>query len=560
MAQGEAATPTLLGLGVLGQPGYYPALTQWMALPWMRALGALGDTYRLSLSLYSGLLVLGTGALVRRVAGRSAGLAAGALVATVPILWMLRSEAMLDAPLAATLALVLAMVPVEGDRPHAGRATLAGLLLAGALLAKQTMLFFALPALALLVGRALWQAATPGTERRALVAGLLASGVGIGALVAGGWAFPAVWLSLAVGLLLLGLGQRRRSLPAWSHLRDVALVAILGAGLAGTWYARSAAWFRSGLEQVAATHDIATGAAGIVRSLGYTEHLWRALLPAPVALLLPLGLLLCWPLRSPRLLLALVALVGGFVGLSRFADLHSRHFAPLVPLLLLVAALPIGALSRWRPLLGRGVSGLVVIASVLFALTWRSPEHIDPRWQVGLRDADFAPDMPAHTLGELGRRMLRGPDRWVLSAPLPVQAQWPIAAAVAAVITDTQDQARTLALPPLQRGMVLLYADDAFLDAEGLLLFAEQAEVYWLDVRAPQQMPQLAVALAADQPALAYALELVARSGSRTGVASRHLDAAGFVELQRWPTVLPGRRGAQDLVLRRGSSMEGAGR
>lgn len=560
MAQGEVAAPTPLALGVLGKPGYYPALTQWMALPWMLRLGVDGDTYRLSLSLYSGLLVLGTGALVRRVSGRSAGLAAGALVATVPILWALRVEAMLDAPLAALLALFLAMAPVEGDEPSPMRATLAGLLLAAALLAKQAMLYFALPVLGLLVLRATWLAAAPGSERRTLLGGLVVAGALILALAAADLPFPAVWLALGGGGGLLVWAHRRRAQPGWGRLRDVLLAAVIGALLAGTWYARSIGYFRSGLAQVAATHDVATGAVGLVRSLGYVEYLWRSILTGPIALLLPVGLVVAWFMRGPRLRLVLLALVCGFVGLARFEDLHSRHFVPLVPLLLVVATLPLGLVARRWPRLAAAAALPLVAYGLVFALSWRWPERVDARWQVSQKDSDFAPDMPAHHLGELGRRMLMGPNRWLWAAPEPVAAQWPIDQAVARLVADAQAQNKARGGSALRRGQVMVYADDAQIDSEGVLLYAEQAGVYWLDVRAPQPMAQLQQAVANDGADLHYAFELVGRGGARAGASSGPLAAAGFSEVERWPALLPGRRGALELVLRRGPSTEGAGR
>ena len=226
-------------LGWLLEPMYYPAFTTVTAWPVLWAGSMAAGDVRLSYALYTGVLVAGLAVMGWRVGGRRLGLAGGLAVLTVPLLWALRVDVMLDVPLAAMVAAFLASLPLVGKaRFRWHRAVACGVLLSIGMLTKQTMPYMAAPALAWVGLPALFRAAQ---QRRGWTAGLAVGALAVGGLGVAGAFFVKGHSWIALGVVAVGVvasGWLARSQRA-AHLGELTVVGGTALLLAGPWYARS---------------------------------------------------------------------------------------------------------------------------------------------------------------------------------------------------------------------------------------------------------------------------------------------------------------------------------
>lgn len=530
LAQQERPLP--LALRPLLATNYYPAFVAWLALPVMNLLGPTGHLFRALIGVYSGLLVGGSGALAWRCWGRSAALPAALMAATVPLLWSLRGEVMLDAPLAAMGAWFLVVLPAAGPARR-GQALGCGLLLGAGMLTKQAMPYVALPALAVVGARASF-AAVPGWGGRAALATLV-GGVGLGAvaLYVARWPWAAVAVMAVLGLSLAVWGHRGRAVVGRAWLRDLAVLGLVALAVAGPWYARSAEPILTGLELARIEHPgVPQGWPGVVRILGMVEYLTHHLLPAPVAVAGLLGVGVAVPLGRgrPWVLPTMVTGLAAFALISRFPDLHGRHYAPLVPILVACAAAGFAALARggWW---GRWGSGALTVALGIWvgalAVSWRAPFDLEPARLIDQRDADISPALPAPNLPDLARRLMRPPTLFRLQAPSPTATDVPLHAAIAAAEADRA------ARWPDAVGHVLV--GDVTLEVPGVHLALVEGGFTRLHPVSPATVGHARKQLEREP---VYLLELLSVDGqgrAHRRAADPSMVALGATELQRWP-------------------------
>lgn len=541
-----------LNLGLLLEPTYYPSLVPWLATPLLQMPGASGYDYRGFLALFTGLLVFATGMLARRLLGTELGLAAGALVLTVPILWPLRADVMLDGPLAAMVVLFLACLPrPEG---HLLRYLGCGLVLGLGLLTKQTMPYLAAPALAVVGLPVLWRSLPKGPVRS------LGLFVALGALAIAailytrGQAWPALGIVLT-GTLALSNGAFRPGVSEdRQHLGKLAMMVLVALLLAGPWYVLSVGPILEGLEITRASHaDVppTLSEAGALRIASTVLFVFQEMLPWPhvLAALVGLGSLYWTAGKRPLLWAVAATFLGGTVLISTFPDLHVRHFAPVVGPLLVLAVTPLVLLPEK---VMTAVATLVAALGILAGLSWRSPEAVPPAWRAGASDAHAPQGLVAADWGELGLKARRLPGNLRAFAMVPPEDALPLRQAVIAMARDRDAASR--------RSSALLLSEDPAIEAEGL-----QLEVQALGLDGLVAVMGSAEALVRELPPefrAAYAVDLVSAGGAgeegrggrgRRGryAPSPALERLGFEELGRWPARLEGGPGDLELVLYR---------
>lgn len=429
-------------LGWLLEPMYYPAFTTVTAWPVLWAGSMAAGDVRLSYALYTGVLVAGLAVMGWRVGGRRLGLAGGLAVLTVPLLWALRVDVMLDVPLAAMVAAFLASLPLVGKaRFRWHRAVACGVLLSIGMLTKQAMPYMAAPALAWVGLPALFRAAQ---QRRGWTAGLAVGALAVGGLGVAGALFVKGHSWIALGVVAVGVvasGWLARSQRA-AHLGELTVVGGTALLLAGPWYARSVGPLLEGLQLTRAAHsDVPEGLAGVFRMLGMTPFSTHHLLPAPWAIALLVGLpVLPWLVRRrPLLGPALAAFVGGQLFISSFPDLHARHYAPLVgPLLLLAVGTLDGAAAVLKKVqLGGALRTGVVMcvaahAGLMVASGWGGP-RLSPMKAADLRIPGVFPPVDGRALMDI----LLSPPKLVRGAvPLPDTQVLPLHDALRAIDAD----------------------------------------------------------------------------------------------------------------------------
>ena len=514
---------SFLGWATFLRPAYYPNLVPWLARPLLQLEGATGADYRVFLALFSGLFTLGTGLLARRCWGTGPGLAAAALTLTVPLLWTLRAETMLDLPLAAMTALFLASVPMVPGRPV--RAAGSGLLLGLGMLTKQTLPYLAVPALGWLWLWALRPLSWGGRCLGAL-SGVAVAG-GAGALFMSGWGWTAV------GVALLGLGaiaavaQRVEVLG----LRDLALLGLVAVVVAGPWFALSVEPILQGLVVTRADHaDVPAtlSAAGALRIASMGPYVVLQLLPAWMVWGLLAGVL-AQVARRPRPALlgpVVLALLGGGLAISAFPDLHARHYAPLVAPLLVLTVAPLA----WLPGRLRSVgSGVITVIALAAGLSWHVGGDTAAGYRAAWSDRQISRDVVARDWVDLARRWAVLPANPHLLAMPPLAGDLPLAAAVATIEQDRS------ASGPLQ-GM-LVPASPA-VEQDGLLLAIEEARLDTLF--AVERFDRGLLQERPPEVGVIYAVEVVSEGSRRGGLRpSRELDQLGFTTLGAWPARLP---------------------
>ena len=534
-------------LSWLLEPLYYPTFTTVTAWPviWAGLPGAPG--VRASLALYTGVLVAGSSLAAWRVGGRRLGLAAGLAVLTVPLLWMLRTDVMLDVPLAALVAAFLAALPLAGAvRVRLWRSLLCGVVLAVGMLTKQAMPYLAAPALAWVglpaVWRVLRQSSGIGTSAVVCAGVMLAVGLGGGLFLKGlGW--PAVlWIGV-VGVGLGWLAWRRRA----AHLGELVGVGAVALVLAGPWYARSVGPILEGLRITRAAHaDVPVGLDGLWRIIGMTPYTTHHLLPAPwaVALLVAVLALPWWVRRRPLLGPAFAAAVGGQLLISSFPDLHARHYAPLLaPLLVLgVGAWDALAAAVEGRRLGRGLRTVMLAVMVghvglMVASAWGGPRHAPVR----AADRRIPAGFPPVDLAALGRLAVAPPRLLRAAAPRPDRMVLPLHQALRQVESDRKAQGVA------QAGLLLVTQR---IEVTGLVLAREAVGLSHLQIVEPPG--QHGVQQARQRGLTVYTIELdlhrsAGRSASRTG----WIDRQGAVPVVELPAEMAEEGGAGVLRVRR---------
>lgn len=550
-AQRHAASFSLLELRTLYRTNYYPAGLAWLSLPVLSALGASSHVFRAFLGVFSGLLAVGTGALAWRLSGPRGALAGALLTGLVPLLWTLRADIMLDVPLAAWVAVFLALLPV-GSAPR-WRAVLCGLALVAGMLSKQTMPYLALPALAVVGARLAWAAGGTLPRRAALLTLVGAAGLVPVGLYVSGLAWPAVVVGALVVVALWGLARQRLSGALRAQAENLAVIALVAVVLAGPWYAVSVEPILTGLEMARRDHaDVPRGLAGLVRILGMSEYLLFFFVPAPALVLALAGGGLSLPrLRGDadgdRLLLPVLAsLLAGGVLISRFPDLHGRHYAPLLPMVLALAALPVGALARRGPR-GRGAATVLLLVFAVwngvFALSWRTDLAIGGRLTVDRRDADIPPNLPAPQLRGLPPRLLRVPTLVRFGAPRPDARYLPMEEAMARIVAD-----RDASFANQPAGIL---ADDPEVEDPGLHLAVVEANAKGVRPLFPPSV-ELVTSHREKGPVYLIDLRNEGRGGRPHRAALRpEWQQLGFSELARLPARVGHRPNGVSLVVYR---------
>lgn len=199
LADGHGFTHPVFG----GPAADHPPVTALLMTPVALVTDSI-TAQRLAMAVIGTLVVVAVGYLAHLVAGRRAGLAAAAIAAVYPNLWVNDALVMSDAPTALAVAVLLAVLYRWRARPTLGAAALFGFAAGlGALTRAE------LPLLAVLVGVPALIGAREITPAGRLRQGALAAGVAL--LVVAPWVVPnlvrferPVALSANDGLTLVG--------------------------------------------------------------------------------------------------------------------------------------------------------------------------------------------------------------------------------------------------------------------------------------------------------------------------------------------------------------------
>jgi hypothetical protein len=486
------------GFRTLVPAGNYPPLVEWVTWLGFARDGVTAVGLRNAQVPFTSLLSLATALLAWRAWGRAAAVAAAALCVVYPPLWPQRSNVMLMVPVAATTAAAYATLPIPGVDRRAGAAALGGVALGAALLTHVSAVYFVAPLIAFVVVRAAWVGRRKAARGAAF--GSAAVWLGVAALVAAPWWLPSV---------------------------------LTVSGIVGNHWGRAP----EGLD--------------LYGRLYFVMRLKEVYLPGPqywaVLAGLPISLILAW--RRPMVVVTLLTLFAGFAGLLTFPQSHDRYFLPLVALLTVVAAAPLGLLAwpgplrRVREVLALALAGVAVGYGLRFSAASLRPDAPTLRgYGQIVSDLDLVSVFPPGLSPEQRERgdrvviaALQTPPRWwIVAGPrpepdgIPDRALTDILAADLPRWTPGGEAGSLLQLDP-QLPLTRVVVELAVRDAPELTVVA------------PHSAPGAAIDLTCDRrPCYAVGDTADARLLAR-------LAATGFTLLGSTPMTRPAQRGTTTL-------------
>lgn len=502
MAGGWARLVQQPSWSALYSPGTYPPFVHWVT--WL--CFAFGEPslllMRQAQSIFAGLLALGCGLLSARLWGRWAGLAAAALCFTFPTFYWQRSVIMLSLGETAMLSLAYAFLasPQAPAQDHRGliKVLFGGILMGLASLTHVSMLY--------------WLAATGGMQALQALVGLLRKHDGIRA-----------------------------------HVRDLVLYYGMTALIGAPWYVLSLPYITGALDN---NYSIVTWEQSPYDLVVFVGWLKTRFMAAPVAWMSLLGVMsVPWLIRgAPLLLPVLAGMVGGYLGVLSYPHIHARYFLPLVPMLLVLATAPLGALRLEGPLRGArswlagGLALGLMAYGLYFTASWRGanegPYTADMRFDGALDGRHILTQR-----AQPWRTLLAKPDRWLLHAPPPQRGQWPIEEVVEEVI-------RQLELPQAPMGSDFGPAREAPVLWALSPHFGERVLTFEFVVRG--RLPPVVVPYRANLAELER-LRQEGRGGYVLFTRSLMGEGAEVEEVKRWPVVVGGNRHTE-LVLARATN------
>ncbi len=434
----------------------FPPLAHLGVLPWFDWAGGFStDLALMSLGPWLAVLTIACYGLGRRLAGPWAGLAAGAMGASAPLIVCLSRKFLLDLPLTAMVACCLWALLASRQLSRPLLAWLAGLAFGLALLAKFIAGVYLLGAFAWLMLPAAWACLRSWPKRggAALLVGALAIALGLGLEHSQiqlwiaefpdadppflSWFTRATvplslaWLWHGVGVLSIGLAvlAHRQEHPGLRALLAGSAALLAASWLAGCWYLPHLPRVIKGVAGFTAEGGAGEGDPTPGTMAGWTYYLWVLGHSLPRAWYHLLAVGVGASMLHPELRRRAGPLVGGllfaYVLISLSTNKESRYTLALLPT---VVALAVG----WTRLLPRWAQAVVLSLLAASAITlstswvvvsrggWRAQPH--QIWHDD-RIASSAVNTPMdHTFpgGVQAGELLLPPPFWLVT-PLPRQ-------------------------------------------------------------------------------------------------------------------------------------------